>query len=134
MNFITIIIIIALLLAVIFYIYKKKFARHEVSRTIQEDPGQQQTYEKKKVDEDEVKSLTMEEKIELSWEFLTRITQEIMDKFSSQEKEQVHDAGKTLVKHGGQYQHDVTGEAKTNRKLVAKAKTKKKKSTGGVGR
>lgn len=77
------------------------------------DRGQsQEEYVAKKYSKDEEVSLTLEEKINLSWQFLTNITEQILNKFSKQDKYIVHDAGKKMNKHGMTYQHDIHQEAK----------------------
>ncbi len=133
MNLIILMIAIAGIAALLYFL-KKKFFRKNVERTLQVDPKSQAVYDQKKAKPDELKSLTMEEKMELSWDFLTQITELIMKKFTSSEQEQVHEAGKVMLQHGAQYQHDVNNEAKVNRQQVARSKTKKKKSSSGVSR
>ncbi len=131
---INIIILIVIGVAIIWILKKIFFNYKGVERTIQLDPKQQSSYDKKKDKPDELKTLTLEERIELSWDFLTKITDIIINKFTRAEQEQVHEAGKVLVQHGAQYQHNVQEEARTQKKFVKQTKRSKKKSTGGRGR
>ncbi|WP_322776053.1 DUF2660 domain-containing protein [Candidatus Megaera venefica] len=68
-------------------------------------------YNQNRHKEDEDKSLTLQEKIELSWAFLTNITEQVMNRFSNQDQQKVENAGQALSKNGAKYQHNVNREA-----------------------
>jgi hypothetical protein len=72
----------------------------------------QEIYKTKKHPKDEEVSLTLEEKIQLSWQFLTNIAEQIVNRFSQEDKNRLHDAGEKMNKHGMSYQHNIDQEAK----------------------
>ena len=70
----------------------------------------------------------------MSWQFLTNITEQVINKFSKQDKEQVNEAGGKLVENGMSYQHDVKQEIKQNvSKMKTVAKNKAKEARQGKG-
>jgi len=77
-----------------------------------QDPAAQKLYNKQHPKKDEEKSLSIKEKIELSWQFVTHITEQVISRFSSNDQSKVYQAGKTLLKNGMKYQHNVSQEAK----------------------
>lgn len=93
-----------------FFIFKKS-TPHKLKHMHVQDPEAQAAYDAKNAKKDETLELSLEERIELSWEFLNKITQQVIDLFSPQDKEQVLEAGKKLAKHGAKYQHNVYQEA-----------------------
>ncbi len=93
----------------------------------------QEEYQAKKYPKDEEISLTLEEKIELSWQFLTNITEQILNKFSKEDRNVVHDAGEKMNRHGMSYQHDVKQEAKVTIDVV-KSRTKEQSKDKGRSR
>jgi hypothetical protein len=94
----------------VFFIFKKS-TPHKLKHTYVEDPEAQAAYDAKNTKKDETLALSLEERIELSWEFLNKITQQVIDLFSPQDKEQALEAGRKLAKHGAKYQHNVYQEA-----------------------
>lgn len=80
-------------------------------RLTPEDLRAQELYNQNRHKEDEDKNLTLQEKIELSWAFLTNITEQVMNRFSNQDQQRVEDAGHILSKNGAKYQHNVNREA-----------------------
>lgn len=97
------------------------------------DPMSQETYNAKKHPKDEEVSLTLEERVELSWQFLTNITEQILNKFTQDDRTQVHQAGEKMNRHGMSYQHDVKQEAKVTIEVV-KARTRKQSQNKGPSR
>lgn len=93
-----------------FFIFKKS-SPNKVKPVRIEDPEAQAAYDAKNAKKDEALQLSLEERIELSWEFLNKITQQVIDLFSPEDKDQVLEAGKKLAKHGAKYQHNVYQEA-----------------------
>ncbi len=54
-----------------------------------------------------MKKLGMKKKIELSWNFLYKITEAVMNKFSKEDKEAVLQLGSMLYNNGMKYEHVV---------------------------
>jgi len=52
-----------------------------------------------------VNKLALNEKIELSWQFLYEITEIVLGKFSSEDRDSVHDIGMQLYESGMRYEH-----------------------------
>lgn len=133
-NLLSLILLVALPI-VAFFLYRrikggssKNNASSGVDNTVS-----QESYEAKKHPKDEEISLTLEEKIELSWQFLTNITEQILNKFSKEDRSVVHDAGEKMNRHGMSYQHDVKQEAKVTIDVV-KSRTKEQKKDKGRAR
>ncbi|MGI4776305.1 MAG: DUF2660 domain-containing protein [Janthinobacterium lividum] len=72
----------------------------------------QEAYDKKKIS-NQAPKLSFEEKTELSWQFLDRITEMVVNKFSLEDKKIIKDAGRALVNNGAVYQHQVEAEVRT---------------------
>lgn len=125
------------LFGLLLLIYKKLFSHAEnVKRVLKEDPKAQKIYDMKKNHElEEDKSLTLEEKIKLSWQFLTNITEKIINSFSKSDQEKVHEAGAKLNEYGMKYQHNVEQELKQKSgKIKSIATQKDKEQTKGITR
>ena len=71
-------------------------------------------------------ALSLQEKLELSWQFLYKITDIVLKRFSKDDQKVLHDAAKTLVENGMTYEH-VIDYAITKNDYIALAE--KKKST-----
>ncbi len=102
-------VITCLLLLCLFLYYKwssGSFSKTGAKRVLVNDPGAQAIYENTKHTDDD-KKLSLKEKIELSWQFLYEITETVLNKFSQSDKDQVKEAGETLVQNGAKYQHVV---------------------------
>ena len=72
--------------------------------------------------------LSADEKLELSWQFLYYVTDLVLKKFSKQDRDAVHDIGKTLVKTGMVYNHVIEYGLEGNKnfaKAIAEKKEKK---------
>ena len=82
------------------------------------DPAAQSAYNKTNVAMEEEVDLTLQERIELSWQFLTNITEQIMNRFSAKDQQQVYKAGQQLAKNGAKYQHDVHQEAHFTQQVI----------------
>jgi hypothetical protein len=128
------ILIILISLAVAYFIYKraKGFGLKRANESTN-DPMSQELYNAKKHPKDEEISLTMEERVQLSWQFLTNITEQILNKFTSDDRNKVHSAGEKLNKHGMSYKHDVNQEVKVTIDAV-KSRTKNKTKNVGMSR
>lgn len=130
MNSFIFILTIVLIAGAVFFIYKKMFGRRDVERVLKEDPAAQKQYQhSKNQEEKKEKALTMQEKVELSWKFLTDVTQQVVSKFSAKDKDKVKEAGEKLAEYGMSYEHNIAQEVKLSQhkaKSLAKTKTKSK--------
>ena len=106
----------------IVYLLNKKFANKKPKHIAVVDPLAQELYKQQKQKTDEKKILTLEEKIELSWQFLVHIKDQVLNNFSKPDQEKVHQAGHKLAESGMRYQHDVEQEIKITQG-TSKAKT-----------
>jgi hypothetical protein len=106
-------IILLLVVAVVAFILIKRMRSNgkKVVHLSPKDQHSQELYDQARHNEDEDKSLTLQEKIELSWAFLTNITEQVMNRFSNQDQQKVESAGQILSKNGAKYQHNVNREA-----------------------
>ncbi len=114
------IILLITLAAAAYFVYKRMTGKtsQNIDMPDAKDPMSQDAYEAKKYPKDEEVSLTMEERVELSWQFLTNITEQILNKFTKNDREKVHEAGVKMNKHGMNYQHDVKQEAQLTIEVV----------------
>ena len=129
-------IILLVVLAVAAYFIYTEMTRKKSPNTATPDAKDtlsQGDYEAKKHPKDEEVSLTMEERVELSWNFLTNITEQILNKFTKTDREKVHDAGAKMNKHGMSYQHDVSQEAQKTIGIV-KSRTREQNQSKGRSR
>ena len=111
---------------VIFFIFKK-FIAHKTKYIRPDDPEAQALYDQKNDQKDAELDLTLQEKIEISWQFLTKITQQVLERFSTNDKEQVLTYGKKLVKNGAKYQHNVNQESMVIKKSSKSRSVKQNK-------
>jgi hypothetical protein len=72
-----------------------------------DDANAQINYEANKNKVLDFLNLNVKDKLELSWQFLYEITDIVLKKFNSQDKNMVHTLGKQLFKSGMQYEHVV---------------------------
>ena len=129
-KIINIILLLALGIATIFIIRRMrgKVVQTKSQRIIPQDPALQASYDKQHNKNDEDKSLTIQEKIELSWQFVVNITEQVMNKFSQSDQQKLSQAGNTLRQNGMNYKHDVSQEAKITQEIV-KSRTAKQNKT-----
>lgn len=111
---------------VVFFIFKKLIA-YKTKHARPVDPAAQALYDQKNAQKDEELDLTLQEKIELSWQFLTKITQRVLENFSTNDKEQVLTSGRKLVKNGARYQHNVNQESMVIKKSSKSRSVKQNK-------
>ena len=112
--------------ALLYLLIKRGKQQPKVKKIIVVDPEAQKTYNIQK-NTDEEKTLTMQERIELSWQFLVNIKNQVMQKFSETDLEKVHRAGTILSEHGMKYQHNaeleiIVSTEMSKTKLVTKQK------------
>lgn len=122
------------------YIYKRKSHRAGFHRVKTQNRDAQMAYMKGKPS-DKSESLSLEERIERSWEFLTIITTKIIEKFSRDDIDSLRLASQKLQKHGMVYYHDVNLEvdkasfvAKSSAKQLEEQDLQKGSNTGSRGR
>lgn len=132
-NLLSLILLVALLIAAFFLYRRIKGGGKKDVDSGADNTMSQEEYQAKKYPKDEEISLTLEEKIELSWQFLTNITEQILNKFSKEDRNVVHDAGEKMNRHGMSYQHDVKQEAKVTIDVV-KSRTKEQSKDKGRSR
>lgn len=120
-----------------FFVFKKMRGHPKPEHIVPEDPESQAKYEAAKTNpkDDEEKSLTMEERIELSWQFLIDITDRVLNHFSAGDRQKVNEAGDKLNKNGMKYQHNIDQEAKVTLQAVrSRSQAQQKKQGQGVAR
>ncbi len=101
-----------------FFIVKRMRGHQKPEHVVPKDPKSQAIYNEVKHKDEEKITLTLQEKIELSWQFLTNITEQVMNRFSSADKDKIHQAGERFNKNGMKYQHDVHQEAHITQEAV----------------
>ena len=103
-----IVLLIVIICATGYYFFVKQRSYKKVIHTPPIDPHAQELYEQSKNNnKNEEQSLTMQERIELSWQFLVDIREQVLRKFSKPDQQKVEQAGKKMTEHGMHYQHDV---------------------------
>lgn len=96
-----------IIIAIIFFvvIYRRmKYSSTEkkLYYVTKDNPDAQTNYE---LSQKPKNLLTKDEKLELSWQFLYDITDVVLNKFSKEDKEQVHKIGREMLTIGGGYEH-----------------------------
>ena len=110
----------------LFFLLKRRGGYQKPKHVSVIDPQAQAAYSVQKTDKDENHSLSIEEKIKLSWQFLVNLKKQILEKFSKTDQEKLAQASKTLVQNGMNYQHDVDLEVKLSLlKVQSVSKSKK---------
>ena len=129
------IILLVTLPIVAFFLYRRirSGSRNSNIKVTFDKAQSQEAYAAKKYPKDEEVTLSLEEKINLSWQFLINITEQILNKFSKQDKNIVYEAGQKMNKHGMTYQHDVKQEAKLTINVI-RSRTKKQEQDKGQAR
>lgn len=112
------------------FIIKQLLFNKQSKHIVIKDSKAQSVYDKSKHSNDEELSMALQDRIELSWEFLTRIADQVIQRFSKSDKEVVYKSGEVFNKHGMQYQHNVDHEVKISKQaMISKAKVKSKKQS-----
>lgn len=100
------IIVAAVVIAGLLYYFFKKdsFAGKDLKQDYikKDDPQAQGNYEKEGLPKNR---LTKDEKLELSWQFLYDITDTVLNKFSKEDREEVHKIGHKMLDVGAGYEH-----------------------------
>ena len=87
-NLLNVVLLIAAgIVLVLMYIKLKKEKEPTLKKVVVIDPEAQQLYATQKHKTDEEKTLTMQEKIELSWQFVVNIKNQVLEKFSKTDQE-----------------------------------------------
>lgn len=124
------IILSGVLLISVFYIIRRIRARYKKTPqvTAANSPAQQSTYATQKPKQPEDTKLSLQEKIELSWAFLTNITEQVLTRFSPRDQEKVQTAGDMLAQNGAQYHHNINSEARSILATVKNVEQNKEQS------
>ena len=134
-NLLNVVLLIAAgIVLVLMYIKLKKEKEPKLKKVVVVDPEAQQLYATQKHKTDEEKTLTMQEKIELSWQFVVNIKNQVLEKFSKTDQEKVVRAGTILLENGMKYQHDVELEVRISQESKAKFVTKSKEQEQSMAR
>ena len=123
-DLLNIVLLIAAISGSVYLIMKRK-KEPTIKKIVVVDPEAQKLYNVQKHKTDEKKTLTLQEKIELSWQFLVNIKNQVLEKFSKPDQEKVMRAGTILAENGMKYQHDVDQEIRV-RQEFSKSVTKSK--------
>jgi len=125
MYHLKIILIIVLLLALIYFVSLLLRTISSGSGTKEYlkagDPSAQKIYDAKR-DEKLPPSISLQNKLTLSWEFIYNITEKILKLFTPEDRKQVQDAGRVLLDFGTKYEH-VPKYSITKEQLVRVAKS-----------
>ena len=100
--------LIAVIIAVLLFIFRKKFfsrAGGNVEYLKVGDPNAQDIYEKGKGAD--IPKLTAKELLELSWKFLYDVTEAVLYRFSATSRKVLQECGEVLVRAGMRYTHVV---------------------------
>lgn len=120
MSNIAIITLIVVGLGLVYFI-KKGIGSRKVKKVVVVDPAAQEAYESAKKHDKNEQKLTLEERIELSWQFLVHIRDQVLNKFSKADRKKVSEMGHVLNENGMHYEHDVNMEISI-RQEASKAK------------
>jgi hypothetical protein len=96
--------IVCLIIGVYLYLKFMRSSKY-IKHVVVQDPQAATLYKQSK--EKPKKRLSLQERMELSWQFIYDITEIVLNKFSPQDREEVHTLGQNLVRSGMKYQHVV---------------------------
>ena len=116
------------ILGIIYFFGRDRTIKKNIKHTSLQDASAQAFYNKKKNNEE--KKFSIKERLELSWKFLYDITEIVLNKFSKDDREMVHQMGKTLAKTGMRYEHVVELGIRPMRSIGV---AKEKEQSQGVG-
>lgn len=116
---------------VFFFIKKGGSSAKKIEHTPPADPAAQAVYNKKYQPEEQ--TLTLEEKIEKSWQFLADIREYVINKFSKSDQDKIQEAGHKMHNHGMKYQHDINdmGSVRQTSQAISKDMNKDKGQSAG---
>lgn len=107
--------VLIFIVGIYFYYKRHSLNTNKTERVLTQDPKAQEQYlHLKHKDEEKEQTLSMEERIQLSWQFLKNITDKVLSNFSKQDQKMVHKQGEILINNGMSYQHNVELEIKQN--------------------
>ncbi len=132
-NLLNIVLMVLAGFSLLYLLIKRGKQQPKVKKIIVVDPEAQKTYNIQK-NTDEEKTLTMQERIELSWQFLVNIKNQVMQKFSETDLEKVQRAGTILSEHGMKYQHNAELEIIVNKEMSKTKVVTKQKEQESVSR
>lgn len=117
------------------YLVINKKREPKIKKIVVIDPEAQKLYVNQKQKPDEEKTLTIQEKINLSWQFLVNIKNQILKNFSKLDQEKLEKIGDVLAENGMKYQHDIELEARVSQGFAkAKSVTKSKEQEQSLSR
>lgn len=117
---IKVIFLILLLIAALFILYRLRRA-NLAKRSLLYNASAQHLYNvNKKKNQKEKINLTLHEKIELSWQFLVNIAEQVSERFSTPDKKSLEIAGEKLNNHGMKYLHNVDQETSVTFNVIEK--------------
>jgi hypothetical protein len=116
------------------YLLVKRNKGPKIKKIVVVDPEAQKLYNIQKHITTEEKTLTMQEKIELSWQFLVNIKNQVLKKFSKPDQEKVMKVGTILTEHGMKYQHDIELEIKVKQEFTKSKSVTKPKEQESMSR
>lgn len=127
-NIINAVLFAVAIVGVVYFVYsKKRYKKPENIRVI--DEAAQKTYDSvKNKDHSEEKALSFEEKVKLSWQFLTDLKKRIQKIFSKDEQFKIRELGAILINNGMRYEHNIEQEANIYLHTVSKSAKKTKKT------
>ena len=99
--------IVGISLVLVLLVQKLRAKKQAVTLPENDEPVQTKEIQSFKKNNEE-KNLTLEEKLELSWQFLFNITEIVMNKFSKDDRNQVETIGKELDSRGMKYEHVIS--------------------------
>jgi hypothetical protein len=133
MSGLSIIVLLAAAFCLAYFFLKKGSSEgKKIERTLPVDHAAQAVYNKKYQPEE--KTLSMEEKIEKSWQFLADIRDYVINKFSKSDQDKVREAGHKMHNHGMKYQHDINDMGSVRQTGQAISKEVNKEKSQSVGR
>jgi hypothetical protein len=127
MDLIIFVVISIVVLGLVYLAYKKLNLSKKAERAHTQDANAQAVYESTKNHPEENKTLTLQERLSLSWQFLRNIKQQVLEKFSKDDQAKMEQLGNLLLEYGMTYKHDPNMEVKQNimqTKAISKDKQK----------
>jgi hypothetical protein len=124
---ITAILVLVIIVGLV-YVYFNRQKGGPITHKI--DPIAQEQYDKAHSKQDDKKNLSLQEKIERSWQFLYNITKTILTSFSVEDTKSLQEAGTVLRKNGMHYHHNIDQETAIIVQQELSKVVEKEKDTG----
>lgn len=110
-------------LGAVFFVKRVGSNKKNATNTYKHDSAAQTLYDQKKNNTKDVQTLTMEQRLELSWQFLYEITEFVLNKFTEEDKQEVHKLGEHLAQANMRYQHIVELSLKPKHSIATQSET-----------